>query len=159
MDQEQTIQVNRAPVLTLWALVVAERLGCTQDEALTLGRAMAGLNAHTPALLRQPRRSTTPPILDVNDFVCFQHLLSVGDPNANCDGSVLQPLLNINDFTCFFNRYAAGCPQARAPPARSRMPESLFLIGLHGPGAEAGRHQRPRMMFTVAGALPRGRWP
>lgn len=43
----QTIKVNRAPVLTLWAAVVAERLGFTRDEALTLGRAVAGLNAYS----------------------------------------------------------------------------------------------------------------
>jgi hypothetical protein len=43
----RTIQVNRAPVLTLWAAVVAERLGFTHDEALTLGRAVAGLNAYS----------------------------------------------------------------------------------------------------------------
>jgi hypothetical protein len=42
-----TIQVNRAPVLTLWASIVAERLGFDQDEALTLGRAVAGLNAYS----------------------------------------------------------------------------------------------------------------
>jgi hypothetical protein len=42
-----TIQINRAPVLTLWAAVVAERLGFERDEALTLGRALAGLTAHT----------------------------------------------------------------------------------------------------------------
>jgi hypothetical protein len=40
-----TISINRAPVLTLWATVVAERLGFHHDEALTLGRAVAGLNA------------------------------------------------------------------------------------------------------------------
>jgi hypothetical protein len=38
--------VNRAPVLTLWAAVVAEVLGFEHDEALTLGRAVAGLNAY-----------------------------------------------------------------------------------------------------------------
>ena len=42
-----TLQINRAPVLTLWAAVVAERLGYDRDEALTLGRAMAGLNAQS----------------------------------------------------------------------------------------------------------------
>ena len=42
-----TIQVNRARVLTLWAAVVAERLGFTHDEALTLGRAGVGLNAYS----------------------------------------------------------------------------------------------------------------
>ena len=40
------ITVNRAPVLTLWAAVVAERLGFERDEALTLGRVVAGLNAY-----------------------------------------------------------------------------------------------------------------
>jgi len=42
-----TITINRAPVLTLWAAVVAERLGFDRDEALSLGRAVAGLNAHS----------------------------------------------------------------------------------------------------------------
>jgi hypothetical protein len=40
------LQINRAPVLTLWAAVVAERLGFAPDEALSLGRAVAGLNAY-----------------------------------------------------------------------------------------------------------------
>jgi hypothetical protein len=33
--------------LTLWAAIVAERLGFTHDEALTMGRAVAGLNAYS----------------------------------------------------------------------------------------------------------------
>ena len=41
----RTIEINRAPVLTLWASVVAEHLGYDSDEALTLGKAVAGLNA------------------------------------------------------------------------------------------------------------------
>lgn len=41
----KTISINRAPVLTLWAAIVAQRLGFDEDEALTLGRAVAGLNA------------------------------------------------------------------------------------------------------------------
>src|SRR5262245_61494709 len=43
--QRHTLTVNRAPVLTLWAAVVAERLGFDRDTALTLGKVMAGLNA------------------------------------------------------------------------------------------------------------------
>src|SRR6266436_1561126 len=39
--------INRAPVLTLWAAVVAERLGFNHDEALSLGKALAGLNAQS----------------------------------------------------------------------------------------------------------------
>lgn len=41
------LSINRAPVLTLWAAVVAERMGFARDEALTLGRAVAGLNAYS----------------------------------------------------------------------------------------------------------------
>jgi hypothetical protein len=44
------VMVNRAPVLTLWAAVVAEVLGFEHDEALTLGRAVAGLNASSRAV-------------------------------------------------------------------------------------------------------------
>ena len=40
------VVVNRAPVLTLWAAVVAQRLGFDRNESLTLGRAVAGLNAY-----------------------------------------------------------------------------------------------------------------
>ncbi len=43
----KTISINRAPVLTLWAAVVAQRLGFNEDEALTLGKAVAGLNAQS----------------------------------------------------------------------------------------------------------------
>lgn len=45
MDKGQTVIINRAPVLALWATVVAERLGFSRDEALSLGRAVTGLNA------------------------------------------------------------------------------------------------------------------
>ena len=41
------IKINRAPVLTLWATVVAERLGYDRDTALSLGKAVAGLNAQS----------------------------------------------------------------------------------------------------------------
>jgi len=41
------ILINRAPVLTLWAAAVAERLGFNHHEALSLGKALAGLNAQS----------------------------------------------------------------------------------------------------------------
>ncbi|HQT75562.1 MAG: hypothetical protein B7Z80_01295 [Rhodospirillales bacterium 20-64-7] len=43
------IIVNRAPVLTLWAAVVAERLGQPRDTALTLGRTVASSAARVKA--------------------------------------------------------------------------------------------------------------
>jgi hypothetical protein len=46
------ININRAPVLTLWATVVAERLGYKHAEALTLAKALTGstAQAHGQAL-------------------------------------------------------------------------------------------------------------
>lgn len=41
------VRINRAPVLTLWGDIVAEHLGYDRDAALTLGRAVAGLNAQS----------------------------------------------------------------------------------------------------------------
>jgi hypothetical protein len=42
-----TISINRAPVLTLWAAIVAQRFGFHEDEALSLGKAVAALTAQT----------------------------------------------------------------------------------------------------------------
>jgi hypothetical protein len=41
------IRINRAPVLTLWGACVAERLGFDPDAALTLGKAVAVVNAQS----------------------------------------------------------------------------------------------------------------
>jgi len=41
------VSINRAPVLTLWAAVVARRRGYDEDAALTLGKGVAGLNAQS----------------------------------------------------------------------------------------------------------------
>jgi hypothetical protein len=49
MSNVETIRVNRAPVLTLWASIVAERLGYPPGTALTLGRAVAGYSAQAKA--------------------------------------------------------------------------------------------------------------
>ena|SRR5512135_473362 len=41
-----TLRISRAPVLTLWGSVVAERLGWPHETALTLGHTVAGMAAH-----------------------------------------------------------------------------------------------------------------
>jgi hypothetical protein len=43
------IQVNRAPVLTLWATVVAEALGHPPDTAITLGQYVTNSSARIKA--------------------------------------------------------------------------------------------------------------
>ena len=54
--------------------------------------------------------STTAPVLNVNDFICFQQRFAAGSPFANCDGSTTPPILNVNDFICYQQKFAAGCP-------------------------------------------------
>ena len=54
--------------------------------------------------------STAAPVLNVNDFICFQTKFAAGDSYANCDNSTSAPVLNINDFICFQQKFAAGCP-------------------------------------------------
>lgn len=44
---DKKFKINRAPVLTLWAAIVAEQLGYDEETALTLGKAVAGLNAQS----------------------------------------------------------------------------------------------------------------
>lgn len=57
-----TIKINRAPVLTLWSVIVAERLGYSHDESLSLGKAVAGLNAQSKGrrlgIYNKPAEST-----------------------------------------------------------------------------------------------------
>jgi hypothetical protein len=51
------ILVNRAPVLTLWAAVVAEQLGHPTDTALTLGRAVAAARVKARDIGREERKA------------------------------------------------------------------------------------------------------
>ena len=53
--------------------------------------------------------STIAPVLNINDYVCFQQRFGAGYPDANCDGSTSIPVLNVNDFICFMGKFAAGC--------------------------------------------------
>jgi hypothetical protein len=63
--------------------------------------------------------STTPPILNVEDFTCFIQQFSAAHSlpeflqiahYANCDNSTTSPVLNVEDFTCFISKFASGCP-------------------------------------------------
>jgi hypothetical protein len=63
--------------------------------------------------------STTPPVLNVEDFVCFINEFSQGlalpapqqiGHYANCDNSTTEPVLNVEDFICFIDQFSQGCP-------------------------------------------------
>jgi hypothetical protein len=63
--------------------------------------------------------STTQPVLNVEDFVCFINEFAAGlalaphlqiNHYANCDNSTTDPVLNVEDFICFIDAFAQGCP-------------------------------------------------
>jgi hypothetical protein len=63
--------------------------------------------------------STTEPVLNVEDFVCFINEFAQGivlptaqqiTHYANCDNSTTEPVLNVEDFICFINEFSQGCP-------------------------------------------------
>ncbi len=80
-ERRSSLMINRAPVLTLWAAVVAETLGFDHEEALTLGRAVAGLNAYskgvslglfrpTPKAVREQRQRMRKDEVVIVDLLC-----------------------------------------------------------------------------------------
>ena len=46
MTATYTLRINRAPMPTLWAAVVAVRLGMPRGPALTVAQALAGITPH-----------------------------------------------------------------------------------------------------------------
>jgi hypothetical protein len=96
--------------------VLNEIVAISADGGTMLGNGLNG-GVQTPFLVHLPAgcyancdASSTSPILNVSDFVCFLNRYAAGDSYANCDGSTTPPVLNVSDFTCFLNRYSAGCP-------------------------------------------------
>ncbi|MEP7367481.1 MAG: hypothetical protein ABI972_29830 [Acidobacteriota bacterium] len=102
----ETLRINRAPVLTLWAAVVAERLGMPRETALTAGQALAGLTAHSKGvrlgIYAAPEarpHEPTPPVPKgagtVHDVVLLGRLIHVADTvqgqRAIAKGELVKP--------------------------------------------------------------------
>jgi hypothetical protein len=140
----RTISINRAPVLTLWAAVVAERLGFDWEEALTLGRAVAGLNAYAkgvrlglftpaPAEVREKRANLRPKDTITVDLLSRavpavhtkQGLRALAKQKAVDPESVERYL-----FTKFGEGYDDALGAMRLL-ARSRTPKALAAEGYH----------------------------
>jgi hypothetical protein len=75
--------------------------------------------SHTLPCYANCDTSTTEPILNVEDFICFVSEFANGlavppaqqiAHYANCDGSTTEPVLNVEDFICFVSAFAQGCP-------------------------------------------------
>ena len=91
---ENTIMMNRAPVLTLWGSVVAERLGYERDTALTLGKCVAGLNAQSKGRMlgifgkpKKPERGGPPRKVGLGEDFWIE-LCDRGLPVKNTDDGI-----------------------------------------------------------------------
>lgn len=106
MQPSLTLRINRAPVLTLWAAVVAERLGMPREAALTVGQALAGLTAYSKGVrlgIYAPpadRAHEVPPplpkgVTNVRDVHLLGRLVHVAEtpagPRAIANGELVKP--------------------------------------------------------------------
>ncbi len=143
-DTPPPVAVNRAPVLTLWATVVAERLGHAPETALTLGRFVAGSSArikarrlgisdekqeaeerHALAATLQPRRQTIRllgrdiPVLTAGD----------GTPRADDNGKAASAISVNSYITRAFGDRLAEVRTAMQALAASLPPAELNRVG------------------------------
>jgi hypothetical protein len=102
-----TLRINRAPVLTLWAAVVAEKIGLPHETALTAGQAVAGMTAHAKGvrlgIYAQPVDSGTRPALPnpegstgtIKEFMLLGRIVHISDtkdgPRAINKGEIGKP--------------------------------------------------------------------
>jgi hypothetical protein len=100
-----------APLTYTW------RRGCT---ILANGGSISGANTSTLVIDPVSAADAGPYEVSVNSYAIPTATLSV-TCYSNCDASTVSPLLNVNDFTCFQNHFAAGassanCDLSTAPP-------------------------------------------
>ena len=159
-----SIKINRAPVLTLWAAVVAERLGFVWEEAVTFGRAVAGLNAYSkgvslglftpaPESVGEERRQAAGRQLHVD-------LLGRAVPAVNtAEGlralSKDRPIAPASVQRYLDSKFGPGLPAVTAAMrqlAKSRTPARLAREGFH-----LYEQFRPRVPAGVTGWSARGK--
>src|SRR5512134_1681455 len=106
MSPLPTLRINRAPVLALWAAVVAERLGMPREAALTVGQALAGMTAYSKGVRlgiyappgERPKEAPPPlpkGVASVRDVHLLGRLIHVaetpGGPRAIAKGELVKP--------------------------------------------------------------------
>ncbi len=134
--------INRAPVLTLWAAVVAQRLGFGRDEALTLGRAVAGLTAYrkgvrlglfepTPKEVREKREKLKPGArLTIALLGCPVEVVhTAGGIRALAKGKPDTPAAVERYLAAKFGDHLDAARKAMTALARSRTPAQLAREG------------------------------
>ena len=146
MPAAPVLRINRAPVLTLWAAIVAERLGVPRETALTLGKALAGLTAHAkgvrlgiyapPELRPQEAAPALPPgVRKIADFDLLGRRIRVAHTadgqRALAKGDVVQPEAVERYLKGKFGDELAAVRTAMETLAARFAPERLNAEGFH----------------------------
>lgn len=142
----ETLRINRAPVLTLWAAVVAERLGMPRDTALTVGQTLAGLTAHAKGVrlgiyaAPEERPHEPPPLLPqgihrVREASLLGRRIHVAEtadgPRAIAKGEVVKPASVERYLRSRFGDALASVRAEMEALAAHFPPEELNRVGFH----------------------------
>lgn len=141
------LRINRAPVLTLWAAVVGERLGLPRATALGCGQAVAGMNAYSKGVrlgiyappAERPNEPPPPKPAGVTGAIRDVHLLGrivhVGEtkdgPRAISKGEVVKPETVERYLSGKFGDRLAEVEAAMAELAKSLPPKDLAARAFH----------------------------
>ena len=134
------ITINRAPVLSLWALVVARRLGHSKDTSLSLAKAIAGMSAYAKAkslgLVEEREPSKKKEGAARSRFVVFMGrripvASSPSGPLALAGGKPIQPKSVERYLAAKFGAHEDAVTAAMSKLARSRPPAKLTLEAFH----------------------------
>jgi hypothetical protein len=142
-----TLRINRAPVLTLWAAVVAERIGLPHETALTAGQAVAGMTAHTKGVrlgiyaessdgkpkvaLAKPEGATG----DIKEFLLLGRIVHIADskngPRAINKGELGKPVAIEKYLRSKFGEHLDAARKAMEVLAATLPPRELNAKAFH----------------------------
>lgn len=141
------IRINRAPVLTLWGVVVGERLGLPRATALGCGHAVAGMNAYSKGVRlgiyappaerphQPPPRKPAGVIGTIRNVHLLGRVVHVGEtkdgPRAIAKGAIVKPESVERYLAGKFGDRLADVEAAMAELAKSRPPKELAAEAFH----------------------------
>ena len=142
-----SFRINRAPVLTLWAAVVAERIGLPHETALTAGQAMAGMTAHAKGVrlgiypeTSDGRPKTAPATPEgatgeARDFPLLGRIVHIADskegPRAINKGELGKPAAVEKYLRSKFGEHLDAARKAMEALAATLPPKELNAKGFH----------------------------
>jgi hypothetical protein len=141
-----TLRINRAPVLTLWATIVAERLGLPHEAALTAGQAVAGMTAHAKGVRLgiyaetsegRPKPAPAKPegATSIREIMLLGRIVHIADtkdgPRAISKGEIAKPAAVEKYLRSKFGDQLGAVRSALEELAATLPPKELNTKGFH----------------------------